>query len=55
MKVVQNIMLKSEQIVEILSGTGLKLEEIAAAAPRLQVIFISFDSYTYMYTRFIFH
>ncbi|OXU29251.1 hypothetical protein TSAR_007496 [Trichomalopsis sarcophagae] len=39
MKVVQNIMLKSEQIVEILSGTGLKLKEIAAAAPRLQKAF----------------
>ncbi|XP_014224403.1 uncharacterized protein LOC106650733 [Trichogramma pretiosum] len=39
MKVVNNVVMKSEHIIDILCGTGLKLKEISAVAPRLQQAF----------------
>ena len=44
MKVVNNVVLKSEHILEILCRTGLKLPEIAAVAPRLQKAFRAYVS-----------
>ncbi|XP_014209007.1 uncharacterized protein LOC106639761 [Copidosoma floridanum] len=38
-KVVRNVVMRGEQIAEILAMTGLKLEEIAAAMPRLRNAF----------------
>ncbi|XP_011500445.1 PREDICTED: titin-like [Ceratosolen solmsi marchali] len=38
-KIVRDIVLNSEQIVEVLSSSGLDIKKIAAAAPRLQEAF----------------